>query len=193
MHFHTHLLAAWLLGGSAIPGLAQAPAPEPATGKVTYTLHRPQEPTAEQEKILDGIDKAMQAAVGYYNRYTKLKKHVTVNYSPGTPTADGNINGSIRVGGSRNTRTLMHELGHCLGVGTHRNWGKLLVNHQWHGEKANKLLQELTNDPEARLHGDRMHFWPYGLNYDPEVKSEQDLIRHARLVEAIAEDLERVK
>jgi hypothetical protein len=38
-----------------------------------------------------------------------------------------------------------------------------------------------------------MHFWPYGLNYDSELKSEEDMIRHARLVEAIVKDLESAK
>lgn len=172
---------------------ASAPTPVPDLGKVSYTLQRPKEPTEEEQKILDGIDKAMKAAIGYYNRYTKLQKHVNVFFSPETPTADGNINGTIRVGGSRNTRTLLHELGHCMGVGQHRNWNKLMVDHRWQGPTANKLLQDFTNDPKAELHGDRMHFWPYGLNYDNEVKSDEDMIRHARLVEAIVKDLESTK
>jgi hypothetical protein len=149
--------------------------------------------TDEQRKIYDQIDVSMKAAVGYYNRYTKLSKHVTVTFSPDIPTADGNINGNIRVGGSRNTRTLLHELGHVMGVGQHRNWNKLVVNGLWQGANANKLLQEFTKDPNAQLHADRMHFWPYGLNYDSELKSEQDMIRHAMPVQAIVKDLESAK
>lgn len=163
------------------------------TGRVTYTLHRPKEPTAKEQTLFDQIDKSTQAAVGYYNRYTRLQKHLTVTYNSGVPTADGNINGSIRIGGLRNTRVLLHEIGHCMGVGQHRNWGKLRVRGLWQGEHANKLLQEMTNDPNAQLNGDRMHFWPYGLNYDNEVKSEEDLIRHAKLVEAMVTDMETAK
>ena len=164
-------------------------APGRDTGHVTYTLRRPQGVAEDQQQILDQIDQSMKIAVAYYNRYTKLRKHVTVVYHPSIPTADGNINGAIRVGGCRNTRTLMHELGHVMGVGQHRAWGKLAVDHQWRGGHANKLLQEFTGDPNAQLHCDRLHFWPYGLNYDRELKSEEDMIRHARLVEAIVEDL----
>ncbi len=193
MHFHTHLLAALLIFSSSVQILAEASPPKSATRNVTYTFQRPKEATAEQRKLFDQIDKSIQVAVGYYNRYTKLKKHVTVTFSPDTPTADANINGAIRVGGSRNTRTILHELGHCMGVGQHRNWNKLMVDHRWQGKAANKLLQEFTNDRNAQLHGDHMHFWPYGLNYDNEMKSEQDMIRHARLVEAIVKDLESVK
>jgi hypothetical protein len=187
-----------LTSGWAAP---QSPAAQPAaaqtnqqeTGGVTYTLHRPKEPTAEQQKMYDQIDKSIKEAVDYYNRYTKLQKHLNVTYNSGVPTADGNINGSIRVGALRNTRVLLHEIGHCVGVGQHGNWNKLLVGGLWQGENANKLLKEMTNDPNAQLHGDRMHFWPYGLNYDQEVKSEEDLIRHAKLVEAMVKDLEAAK
>ena len=56
------------------------------------------------------------------------------------------------------------------------------------GEKAQALLKEIDG-PEAELHGDSQHFWPYGLNYASEVKSEQDLINHARIVEAMYQDI----
>ncbi|MEA3208100.1 MAG: hypothetical protein QOE70_1157 [Chthoniobacter sp.] len=173
--------------------MAKAATPSPESGKVTYTLQKPKEPTAEEEQIFAGIEKAMEAAIGFYNRYTTLRKKLNVSYSPGTPTADGNINGSIRVGKSRNTRVLMHEIGHTMGVGQHANWGKLMVDHRWQGKEANKVLQELTKDPNAQLHGDHMHFWPYGLNYDNEVKSDEDLIRHTKIVQAMVKDLENAK
>jgi hypothetical protein len=59
-----------------------APTPPPDTGKVTYTLHRPEEPTEEQQKLFDQIDKSMKEAVGFYNRYTSLKKHLNVTFNP---------------------------------------------------------------------------------------------------------------
>lgn len=171
-----------------------APTPSPVKGKVTYTLHQPKEPTDEEAKIFAGIKEGMDRATEIYNTHTRLKKALNVFYSPGTPTADGNINGSIRLGRhARNARVCMHEICHTVGIGTHHHWGRLMVDKRWQGKRANKLLQELTGDPQAQLHGDHMHFWPYGLNYDNEVKSDEDLIRHARLVEAMVQDLEETK
>ena len=40
------------------------------------------------------------------------------------------------------------------------------------------------------VHADRMDFWLFGLNFDREVKSEEDLINHCKMVEAICKDLE---
>jgi hypothetical protein len=170
-----------------------APTPSRDTGRVTYTLHKPEKPTPQDETLWAGIEKAVVEAVNVYNRYTSLKTHLEVTYNAGVPTADGNINGSIRVGKSRNSRVILHEIGHCMGVGQHAKWATLMVNGRWQGERANKLLLELTNDPTAELHGDRMHFWPYGLNYDNEMKSEEDRIRHAKLVEAMMKDLEKAR
>jgi hypothetical protein len=36
---------------------------------------------------------------------------------------------------------------------------------------------------------DRSHFWPYGLNYESEGKTEADLIGHCQMVTAIRKDL----
>lgn len=173
-------------------GQLLAPAtPRPNTGKVTYTLHRPKDESEELRRINDGIQNAMDAAVAFYNRHTSLKKHLNVRYSAGTPTADANFDGNIRLGGQRNTRTCLHEMGHCFGAGTHPKWGALMVKGRWQGNRANELLQGFTNNKDAQLHGDHMHFWPYGLNYDAEAKSDEDMIRHAILVEAMVEDMER--
>jgi hypothetical protein len=169
-----------------------APTAQLQTGKVTYTMHGPTEPTEEEAKILKDAAASVDKAAKIYNTCTKLKKELNVYYSPDTPTADGNINGSIRFGkNARNLRIFLHEMGHTMGVGQHGNWGKLMVNGVWQGKRANKLLQEFTNDPKAELHGDRMHFWPYGLNFDSEVKSDEDFIRHAKIVEAMVEDMEK--
>jgi hypothetical protein len=165
--------------------------PQSGSGKVTYTLHQPKEPTEEEAKFFASIAAGMNEAIRIYNTHTTLKKALNIYYNPGVPTANGNINGTINLGrNARNARVCMHEICHTMGVGQHGNWGKLMVDHKWQGPKANKVLQELTNDPKAQLLGDHMHFWPYGLNYDNEVKSETDLIRHAKIVEAIVEDLE---
>ena len=174
----------------AVP-LGVTPTPAPETGKVTYTLHTPKETTPEEEKIFAAIRAGMDRAVKYYNQHTSIRKKINVHYSPGTPTADGNINGTIRLGkNARNARVCMHEICHTVGVGTHGKWQQFLKDGQWQGKRANKVLQELTNDSKAQLKGDRMHFWPYGLNFDSEVKSDEDYLRHAKIVDAIVKDLE---
>lgn len=61
------------------------------------------------------------------------------------------------------------------------------------GEYTQARLKEITGDPKAELHGDSQHFWPYGLNYESEVKSEQDLIIHCQVVEAMYQDIFKEK
>jgi hypothetical protein len=180
------------IGSSMDAPMRNGSAPTGA-GHVSYTLEKAKDPTPEQQKIYDGITRAMDDAIGYYNKHSTLTKKLSIAYSPGTPTADGNINGHIRLGSQRNTRTCMHEIGHTLGVGTHRNWGKLMVKGHWEGQNANKVLQEYTHKPDAQVHGDRQHFWPGGLNFDSELKSEQDLIFHVQIVQAIVQDLEAAR
>ena len=41
----------------------------------------------------------------------------------------------------------------------------------------------------ALVHADRLHFWPYGLNYSSEVQSEADLTNHCKVVQAIHHDM----
>jgi hypothetical protein len=84
--------------------------------------------------------------------------------------------------------TAMHEIAHTVGV-AYYSWQSMFQDGFWIGERANNLLKEIENDPEARIRGDRMHFWPYGLNYTHEVNSEEDLINHCRLVVALRADM----
>ena len=56
------------------------------------------------------------------------------------------------------------------------------------GPSATTMLRGLTADPTAELHGDTQHFWPYGLNYTSEVSSDEDLIRHCLIVDAMQAD-----
>jgi len=105
----------------------------------------------------------------------------------GTPTADGNYNGWINFGTQMNKRVALHEIAHTLGVGQHPNWRKLLVDGKWTGPRAIAQLKEFDG-PDAVLKGDRQHFWPYGLNYDKEW-SEQNEIRHVKMVGALREDM----
>jgi hypothetical protein len=179
----------------APPFSTPTPRPTAGRGAVTYKFHQPKDPSPEDAAILkqmtDGLDRATRC---YSENAEGIRHHVDVFYSPGTPTADGSSNGAIRLGrNSRNQRVCMHEIAHTLGVGTSPAWGKLVVGGVFTGKNATKALQEVTKDDKAILHADRMHFWPYGLNYDNEVKSDADFVAHCRIVAAIVKDLKRAR
>ena len=137
----------------------------------------------------------MDSALGYYNRYTTLTKHLNVYYNTSVGTADANFNGTIRFGSNRSymvVHTAMHETAHTLGIGTTNEYRNLITNDKvFTGPLATAKLREITNDPNALLHGDAQHFWPYGLNYANEVKSEQDLINHCLIVNEMYKDMFR--
>jgi len=111
---------------------------------------------------------------------------------------DGNINGSIRFGPTTSymeyTRA-MHEIGHTVGVGTASNWQSLLVTPDgggtrvWSGANATAELRAITGVATDVINGDNAHFWPYGLNYVTEVRSEADVINHCRIVMALRKDM----
>jgi hypothetical protein len=157
-------------------------------GKLKFTLHLSDK--EEDKDVNDRIKDAMEKAVAAYNLNTSLKGSVNVSHSPGTPTADGSSNGSIRFGGSIGQRVAMHEIAHTMGVGTSPKWAKLVEKGIFTGKRATQQLREITKDPKAVLHADKQHFWPYGLNYDTEVKSPEDFEHHCKMVEAICKDLE---
>jgi hypothetical protein len=133
------------------------------------------------------IVKAMDEAVAIYNANGKFDRVVPVVYGAGTPTADASYNGQIRFGGQIGTRTALHELGHIMGVGTHPNWSRFAVDGKWTGEYALKILHDLDG-PDAVLHCDRQHIWPYGLNYENEGGAE-NFVKHVKMIQAIRVDL----
>ncbi len=138
-------------------------------------------------EIRQKIVAAMDGAVALYNTVGWFDKQLTISYSPGTPTADGNFNGHIRFGGQISQRTALHEIGHTLGIGTTKQWQELMVGGKWTGPHAIALLKSFDG-PDAVLKGDRQHFWPYGLNYDKESSPEND-IRHVQMVAAFRIDM----
>ena len=140
-------------------------------------------PEDRRKRIAD----AMDAAVALYNKTGVFKKTVTANDSPGTPTADANYDGWINFGGSINARVALHEIGHTLGVGTHPDWQAKVKDGKWTGKHALEQLREFDGK-DAVLHADRMHFWPYGLNFDHESSEENDL-RHVKMVAALRKDM----
>jgi hypothetical protein len=153
--------------------------------KLTYRLSRESDTWPDDKRR--AIVKAMDEAVALYNKHGTFDKAVVANYSPGVPTAQANYDGWIDFGGAISTRVALHELCHTLGVGTHPRWRSFLKDGVWTGENATALVRTFDG-PEAVLKGDRMHFWPYGLNFDRE-DGEEQRIRHIQLVEAIHKDL----
>lgn len=130
---------------------------------------------------------SMDAAVAFFNEHGRFEKHVTANNSPGTPTADANLDGWINWGGSISRRVALHEISHTLGVGTHPQWMANIKDGKWTGKHALKQLREFDGK-DAVLHADRMHFWPYGLNFDNESSPTSD-VRFVKMVEALRKDM----
>jgi hypothetical protein len=163
----------------------------PASGHVSYTLTKNANPSADEQQAYMLITEAMDKAVQYYNCYTNITKADTVTYVPSVETADGNSNGSIRFGGKDYMEyiTAMHEIAHTVGIGTASNWGSMVQNGIFTGEQATAKLRSITGVADDQVHADTQHFWPYGLNYTSEVKSEADVIDHCYMVVAIRADL----
>lgn len=162
-----------------------------AEGHVSYTLHKSANPSADEQEAYKLITVAMDSALYYYNKYTNLSKFINVYYSTGVPTAEASSNGDLRFGKDRNymyVGTAMHEIAHTMGMGTTSEYQKMMVNGVFQGQKAQALLREIDG-ADAELHGDSQHFWPYGINYRSEVHSEQDLINHAKIVNAMYQDI----
>jgi hypothetical protein len=185
-------LAAAVLTG---PGVAQAaPASAPASQErvaaatITWTLERAANPTQDHVTAYNLITTAMNAAVARYNNLSDLGKNITVRYDPGVPTADGNLNGTIRFGnrGYMTERTALHEIAHTIGVGTSAGWASLGGSGTWRGAQATALVKQFDGSG-ATLSTGGGHFWPYGLNYDNEF-SNTAADRHVQIVAAMVRD-----
>lgn len=158
---------------------------------VNYTLHKNISPSATELEMYGLIEAAMNKGCEFYSEYAPtLARHLNVYYNSGVATADGNSNGTIRFGArsSMNYITAMHEIAHTFGVGTKSSWSTLLVNGVYGGTNANTILRDITGDNTSEIHGDGSHFWPYGLNFTSEVNSDDDLINHCKIVEAMIKD-----
>ena len=158
---------------------------------VEYTLHKSSNPTEDELDAYQRITTVMDSAVYLYNKYTTLSKYINVYYAPGVPTAEASSNGDLRFGKERSymfVGTAMHEMAHTMGMGTTDAYRAMFKDGVFQGEKAQAVLKEIDG-PDAVLKGDSQHFWPYGLNYKSEVHSEQDLINHAKIVDAMYQDI----
>jgi hypothetical protein len=178
--------------GPATRKSAAGPASRPVNAtapKLTYKLGKGADDWEADKR--ERIVKSMDGAVAIYNENGEFEKSITATYNPGTPTADANYNGSIRFGGQIGLRTALHEIAHTLGIGQHPKWKDLIKDGKWTGEHALAQLREFDG-PDAVLHADRQHFWPYGLNQDRE-GGEENFKRHVKMVHAFRRDLGIVK
>lgn len=145
------------------------------------------------------INAAVKDAVNYLNEYTCISGfHTNVNYGAQTPTADCSYGGWMRVGPNasyQRTGTILHELLHGIGVGTHWVWydnANLRSNTSrgtWLGDRVTELLRFWDNNASSVLNGDNTHMWPYGINGAQEdTGSELLYIGCALIAQALGED-----
>jgi hypothetical protein len=180
----------WPTGGSGGTGGTGSQCPH--SGNIRYTLNRAASPTADELDAYEHLTNAMDQAVWYYNCYTDLDMQLWVNYNPGVPTAEANIDGWMTFGSNRSYMVLptaMHEIAHTQGIGYYNFSEMTDGNGIWTGQQANAVLASIPNPRDTQLHADSMHFWPYGLNYASEYENEDDLINHCLIVAAIRKDM----
>ena len=151
---------------------------------VTYTLSL----SGVDASIASTISNSMVEAVALYNKYGSFNKSLWAVYNAGVPTAQAGYGGYIEFGGSRNTRVALHEMGHTMGVGTYGNYGALMVSGLWQGSVARDLALKMNGGYADGLHGDAVHIWPWGLNYDSE-DSYTDRIKHVLIMAAVRCDM----
>lgn len=160
---------------------------DPRVARLTYSLARSANPTADEADAYARITDAMDRAVARYNRFNNTQRHLTVEYAPWVETADGNINGNIRFGANRGFMqegTALHEISHTVGVGTAWHFQGKCDAQDW--PAALRLLRKFDGR-DARINCGGGHFWPYGLNYGNEY-SETNFDRNVRLVQAMHHD-----
>ena len=155
-----------------------------ARGDVTCSLNL----AGVDSEIASTISNSMVEAVALYNTYGSFNKSLTAVYNEWVPTAQAGYGGYIEFGGSRNTRVALHEMGHTMGVGTTTAYINMM-DGVWGGAYANALALEMESGYAEGLHGDDVHIWPWGLNYDSENTSLLERIKHVRIMAAIRCDI----
>ncbi len=146
------------------------------------------------------INTAVADAVYYLNQLTTINGlYANVHYGSGTPTADCSYGGWMRVGPNsayQRTGTILHELGHGIGVGTHEIWNggssPLRAGSGtgvWLGERATAVVRFLDNNNTSVMTGDGTHMWPYGVNGANEDNDDVILyMSNALIYQALGED-----
>ena len=146
------------------------------------------------------INTAVGDAAWILNQITSINGlYANVHYGSGTPTADCSYGGWMRVGPNssyQRTGTILHELGHAIGVGQHDIWyggnsplraGSGTGN--WLGERATAMVRFLDNSTTSVMTGDGTHMWPYGINGSNEDTDDVMLyLSNALIYQALGED-----
>ncbi|WP_342088091.1 LamG-like jellyroll fold domain-containing protein [Dyadobacter sp. OTU695] len=166
-------------------------------GNVTYQLEGSVTNSGEN---YPRIASAVESGVFYYNHLTSITgHHLSVNYNAGTPTAEASYGGYMQFGANpsyQRTGTTLHEMNHTVGVGQHWIWygpssplREGGSGGRWLGERANKVLQFLDNNPDAFMTGDGVHMWPYGINGAHEDNGSEFLYTaNALITQGLGED-----
>lgn len=148
------------------------------------------------------INAACEEAVWMWNNITGIRSfHLSAHYVPGAGAGDGTADcsygGYMRISQNsayQRTGTVLHEGSHGQGVINYTEWvdGTYRTNGSrgdWLGPRVDRVMQFLENSANAKLHGDDVHMWPYGINGAGEDTGAPMLYRaNALIVGALAED-----
>lgn len=146
------------------------------------------------------INTAVADAAWILNQITSINGlYANVHYGSGTPTADCSYGGWMRVGPNssyQRTGTILHELGHAIGVGQHDIWyggnSPLRAGSgtgDWLGDRATAVVRFLDNSTTSVMKGDGTHMWPYGINGANEDTDDMMLyMSNALVYQALGED-----
>ena len=161
---------------------------------------------APDDETNERINNACATATYYLNTWTSIRGYrPSVNYDAGEDGAHGGYGGWITLGPgfTQNPGTVMHEMGHGIGVGQHwryTSWDSPLhPTYLWEGERANRVFAFFENQPDQPRNpdgsfpsggnhtiadGDRVHVC-YGLSG---VTAPIDLLRQAAFYQGMYED-----
>ena len=155
-----------------------------ALADITYTLQFNPASSPEAQQVANSA----AVAAAFYNQHGSFNKHWNVYYNPGIPTAEGNYDGYMGFGGTRNERVVFHEAAHTFGMGTTTAYANLIAGGVWGGQYGNQAQSDTYNDFGDGLHGDGHAIWPGGFNYDNE-DGFIERIWHTRIMAAIRADM----
>ena len=166
-------------------------------GNVTFDYDN-----AGDEATNKRIYAACEEGVWMWNHITGIQNfHLSAHYVPGVGagggTADCSYGGYMRVSQNtayQRTGTILHEGSHGQGVISYTDWVNSMYRTDgdrgdWLGPRVDRVMQFLENSKSAKLHGDNIHMWPYGINGANEDTGAPMLYRaNALIVGALAED-----
>lgn len=148
------------------------------------------------------INDACKEAVWMWNNIAGIQGfRLDAHYVPGAGasggTADCSYGGYMRISQNvpyQKTGTVLHEGSHGLGVINYTEWVDETYRTNgdrgdWLGPRVDRVIQFLENSSSAKLHGDNIHMWPYGINGANEDTGSPILYRgNALIVGALSED-----